>query len=98
MPASFAGLTSLEHISLQNNANLYGPISVFESLGNLSTLALYNNRFSSTIPEGLRLINADFGRNNFTGDLPEALVDHASNTSESIVCLTFHAAWSISVS
>ncbi|KAL9180933.1 hypothetical protein ACHAXT_009738 [Thalassiosira profunda] len=93
VPASFSRLTSLQHISLQNNLDLHGPISAFEPLQNLSSLALYGNSFSGST-KGLfsgaaeRQIVADFGHNNFTGDLPDALTKYASNTSECllIVC------------
>ena len=87
VPASFSRLANLQHISLQNNLDLHGPISAFEPLQNLSSLALYGNSFSGST-EGLfsgaagRQIVADFGHNNFTGDLPEALTKYASNTSE----------------
>eukprot|EP00585_Thalassiosira_rotula_P023320 CAMPEP_0196226464 /NCGR_PEP_ID=MMETSP0912-20130531/50414_1 /TAXON_ID=49265 /ORGANISM="Thalassiosira rotula, Strain GSO102" /LENGTH=603 /DNA_ID=CAMNT_0041505963 /DNA_START=27 /DNA_END=1836 /DNA_ORIENTATION=- len=86
IPSAFSELRSLEHISLQHNADLRGPISAFESLGNMSSLLLYGNNFSSTIPEGLfsnftGQIFADFGHNNFTGTLPETFTQWASDTS-----------------
>eukprot|EP00580_Thalassiosira_gravida_P014841 CAMPEP_0201682652 /NCGR_PEP_ID=MMETSP0494-20130426/51725_1 /ASSEMBLY_ACC=CAM_ASM_000839 /TAXON_ID=420259 /ORGANISM="Thalassiosira gravida, Strain GMp14c1" /LENGTH=692 /DNA_ID=CAMNT_0048166411 /DNA_START=30 /DNA_END=2104 /DNA_ORIENTATION=- len=86
IPPAFSELRSLEHISLQHNADLHGPISAFESLGNMSSLLLYGNNFSSTIPEGLfsnftGQIFADFGHNNFTGALPETFTQWASDTS-----------------
>jgi len=86
IPTSFSRLQSLEHISLQHNADLHGPISAFESLDRLSSLLLYDNNFSSTIPEGLfsnftGQIFADFGHNNFTGTLPNIFTQRASNTN-----------------
>jgi len=86
IPTSFSRLQSLRHISLQHNADLRGPISTFESLNSLSSILLYDNNFSSTIPEGLfsnftGQIFADFGRNNFTGTLPGIVTQRASNIS-----------------
>lgn len=88
IPRAFSQLSSLEHMSLQNNANLNGSISALEPLGALSTLMLYANSFTSTIPEGLfsnvsitKEIFADFGHNNFTGKLPQTLSERASNTT-----------------
>ena len=87
IPDGFRNLTSLEHISLQQNSNLRGSISVFEPLQSLSTLLLYGNNFSSTIPSNLfsnssGQILADFGHNNFAGKLPETFSRYATNISK----------------
>ena len=87
LPAELAQMSSLEHVSLQHNANLNGSISAFEPLQKLSSLLLYGNSFSSTIPENLfanctHQIFADFGHNKFTGKLPKTFSDNAKNTSE----------------
>ena len=71
VPATFSRLASLERVSLQHNANLHGSIAPFEPLQRLSSLILYGNHFSSTIPAGLFSnftgeIFADFGHNNFS--------------------------------
>lgn len=86
IPDTFSRLASLEHISFQHNKNLNGSISVFEPLTRLSSLILYSNHFSSSIPEGLfsnftGQIFADFGHNDFTGTLPQTFSRWASNTS-----------------
>lgn len=87
IPTTFSQLSNLRHISLQHN-HLNGSIAAFEPLEKMSSLLLYANDFSSTIPSGLfssfvGRINADFGRNSFTGTLPETLTKYAANTSES---------------
>jgi len=94
IPLAFSQLSSLEHVSLQHNYNLNGSISAFEPLQRLSSLLLYENDFSSTIPEGLfsnftGRIFADFGHNKFTGKLPIAFFERASNTSESFMCVFY---------
>ncbi len=86
IPVTFSQLSNLQHISLQHNA-LNGSISAFKELNELSSIFLYSNNFSSTIPADLfsnhtgRII-ADFGHNNFSGRLPKTMVQRASNTSE----------------
>jgi len=70
---------------------LTGSILAFEPLENLSSLLLYENSFSSTIPTGLfsnpaKPIYADFGHNHFTGKLPTVFSERASNTSKFDVC------------
>ena len=66
VPLAFSQLSNLEHITLQHNKNLNGSISAFEPLERLSSLLLYENQFSSSIPQGLfsnftGKIWADFG-------------------------------------
>ena len=87
VPSGFSNLSNLEHVSLQQNGNLHGSISAFESLQSLSSLLLYSNTFSSTIPAKLfsnfsGQIFADFGHNNFTGKLPDTFSRYAQNISE----------------
>ena len=66
VPLAFSQLSNLEHITLQHNKNLNGSIAAFKPLKRLSTLLLYENQFSSSIPQGLfsdftGKIWADFG-------------------------------------
>lgn len=87
IPAEFSMMSSLERLSLQSNANLNGSIVALEPLGRLSSLSLYSNRFSSTIPNGMfsnftRQLFVDIGHNTFTGTLPEAFSRYAKNTSK----------------
>ena len=87
IPSGFSKLSSLMHASLQQNSNLHGSISAFGPLQSLSTLLLYGNNFSSTIPSNLfsnssGQIFADFGHNNFTGKLSETFSRYATNTSK----------------
>lgn len=86
LPTEFSRMSTLEHISLQHNANLNGSISAFEPLQHLMSLLLNSNSFSSTIPERL-LANftgqlfVDLGHNKFTGKLPNTFSDNAKYTS-----------------